>query len=88
MIQLDSWHLIGGASQLVFASRFAVQWISSEIRRESVIPPYFWYASLIGAVGLLLYAIHIRDPIFILGQSFGFLVYSRNLWLRRRSSRA
>ena len=62
-----------------------VQWLASEARGKSVFPAYFWYASLVGAVGLLAYAIHIRDPIFILGQSFGLVVYSRNLALRHRA---
>jgi lipid-A-disaccharide synthase-like uncharacterized protein len=29
---------------------------------------------------LLIYAIQRRDPVFILGQSVGLLVYGRNLW--------
>jgi len=68
----------------MFASRFVVQWLVSELRGQSVFPRYFWYASLGGGIGLLLYAIHIQDPIFIVGQAFGLLVYSRNLVLRQR----
>jgi lipid-A-disaccharide synthase-like uncharacterized protein len=49
------------------------------------VPRTFWYLSLSGATLLLLYAIHRRDPVFILGQSFGLLVYSRNLVLIHRS---
>ncbi len=78
------WELLGFASQLVFGSRFLVQWVVSERRGESVIPSYFWYASLVGSAGLLIYAIHIHDPVFILGQAFGFVVYTRNLKLRRQ----
>jgi lipid-A-disaccharide synthase-like uncharacterized protein len=33
---------------------------------------------------LLAYAIHRRDPVFILGQATGFLIYTRNLWLIHR----
>jgi lipid-A-disaccharide synthase-like uncharacterized protein len=80
----NEWHAVGLGSQLVFGSRFLVQWLISERRGQSVIPTYFWYASLLGSVGLLAYAIHIKDPIFILGQSFGFVVYMRNLMLRRQ----
>lgn len=29
---------------------------------------------------LLAYAIHRRDPVFIVGQATGLLIYSRNLW--------
>jgi lipid-A-disaccharide synthase-like uncharacterized protein len=58
-----------------------VQWIASERRKESVIPLYFWYFSLSGGIILFFYAMHIRDPIFILGQSCGVFVYTRNLVL-------
>jgi lipid-A-disaccharide synthase-like uncharacterized protein len=30
---------------------------------------------------LLAYAIYRRDPVFIVGQAAGLLIYSRNLWL-------
>ncbi len=45
-----------------------------------MIPLAFWYFSLAGGAVLLAYAIHRRDPVFILGQATGFLIYSRNLW--------
>ena len=63
----------------MFFSRFLVQWIVTERRKESVIPLSFWYFSLGGAALLLSYAIYRQDPVFILGQSFGFFVYTRNL---------
>ena len=65
----------------MFFLRFLVQWIASERRGESVIPIVFWYLSLAGGIILLFYAIHIRDPIFILGQSMGAFIYIRNLIL-------
>lgn len=79
--KLDAWAVIGLIAQIAFASRFIVQWIASERRGESVIPISFWYLSLIGTSGLLLYAIVRADPVFILGQSFGSIIYTRNLML-------
>ena len=75
------WRGIGLLGQGLFFSRFLVQWIASERRKESVIPHYFWYFSLSGGIILFFYAMHIRDPIFILGQSCGVFVYTRNLVL-------
>ena len=75
------WRGIGLLGQGLFFSRFLVQWIASERRKESVLPLYFWYLSLSGGIILFLYAMHIRDPIFILGQSCGVFVYTRNLVL-------
>ncbi len=86
--KLDAWAIVGLVAQIAFASRFIVQWIASERRGESIIPISFWYLSLIGTTGLLLYAIVRADPVFILGQSFGSIIYTRNLMLiyRRRAA--
>lgn len=75
------WLFFGLIGQLLFGMRFLVQWISSEIKKESHIPTGFWYLSIVGGVILLIYAIHIHDPVFILGQSMGLIVYLRNLAL-------
>jgi lipid-A-disaccharide synthase-like uncharacterized protein len=37
-----------------------------------------------GSSILLIYAIYRKDPVFILGQAFGFTVYIRNLQLIAR----
>jgi len=78
------WLVIGFAGQALFSGRFVVQWITSEVKRKSVIPLAFWFLSLAGSLVLLTYAIHRRDPVFILGQSTGFIIYTRNLLLIRR----
>jgi lipid-A-disaccharide synthase-like uncharacterized protein len=72
---------LGIIGQIAFASRFLVQWVCSEIRQESHIPVAFWYLSIVGGVILWCYALLRGDPVFILGQSTGLVVYSRNLWL-------
>ena len=65
----------------LFASRFIVQWIYSEKMKESSIPISFWYLSIAGGIGLLIYAISRKDPVIITGQLFGILIYTRNLIL-------
>ncbi|MCK0508697.1 lipid-A-disaccharide synthase N-terminal domain-containing protein [Aromatoleum anaerobium] len=78
------WLVIGFAGQLTFTGRFALQWLYSEYKKRSLIPVGFWYLSLVGSALLLAYAIHREDPVFIVGQSFGFIVYLRNLQLIAR----
>jgi len=78
------WLGLGFAGQIFFGSRFLVQWIASERKRKSHIPLAFWYLSLGGGLLLLCYAIYRRDPVFILGQAFGTVVYLRNLILINR----
>ncbi len=75
------WILVGLGGQVLFMMRFVVQWIVSEKAKRSVIPVAFWWLSIGGAVILLAYAIYRADPVFILGQSLGFFIYARNLWL-------
>ena len=82
------WVMIGLAGQALFSARFLVQWMVSERRHESVIPIAFWYLSLAGSAVLLSYAIYRMDPVFILGQSMGFFIYARNLWLIHAERRA
>ena len=81
------WLAIGFFGQLLFSMRFIIQWIRSEQLKKSVIPMAFWYFSIAGAITLLAYAIHRRDPVFILGQSGGLLIYLRNLHLIRNERR-
>lgn len=78
---------IGFAGQAMFFMRFFVQWLYSEKHRRSLIPTAFWYFSLGGSALLLTYAIIKRDPVFIVGQSTGFIIYTRNLVLIRREQR-
>ncbi len=73
--------VIGFTGQGLFASRFIVQWLYSEKKGESSIPITFWYLSIFGGLGLLIYAIFRKDPVIIMGQSFGIFIYLRNLIL-------
>ena len=78
---MNTWLILGFAGQFVFGARFLVQWIASERKGESYVPVIFWYISIAGGVLLLIYAIWRKDPVFIMGQSCGLLVYLRNLRL-------
>jgi lipid-A-disaccharide synthase-like uncharacterized protein len=83
------WLVLGFVAQGLFSARFLVQWIASERARKSVIPVVFWHLSISGSVLLLAYAIYRKDPVFILGQSAGLIVYVRNLyfiWREKRST--
>jgi len=78
---MDFWLILGLFAQGLFFMRFLFQWIASEMRKESYIPNIFWFFSLSGGLLLLAYAIHRKDPVFILGQSVGSLIYVRNIIL-------
>ncbi|HXG77715.1 MAG TPA: lipid-A-disaccharide synthase N-terminal domain-containing protein [Methyloceanibacter sp.] len=74
------WIGVGLLAQFMFSMRFLVQWIATERARASIIPETFWYFSFFGGLLLLAYACYRVDPVFIIGQAAGLVIYSRNLY--------
>lgn len=77
----DWWLAVGVGGQLLFAARFIVQWIASERAGRSVMPLAFWFFSIGGGIITLIYGIHRREPVIILGQALSIFIYVRNLML-------
>ena len=77
------WLGVGFAGQALFSMRFLVQWLASERQGRSVVPLAFWYFSVGGGLTLLAYAAYRADPVFMVGQLGGVLIYLRNLQLIR-----
>jgi lipid-A-disaccharide synthase-like uncharacterized protein len=88
----SGWELaligFGLLAQVMFFLRWIVQWIASERRGISHVPLPFWWLSLAGASMLLVYFFLRGEPVGLLGQLFGWIVYVRNLYLIRRQRRA
>lgn len=82
---IPMWLLIfGSMGQIIFTLRFVYQWIYSKNRDESLLPMGFWVISLTGSFIIVAYAIYRKDPVLILGQSTGLLVYCRNIYLLKK----
>lgn len=81
------WLTIGFMAQAMFSMRFILQWIASERVKRSIVPEAFWYFSLAGGALLLAYAIYRFDPVFMLGQAMGLIIYIRNIQLIRNGKR-
>lgn len=77
--------LFGSAGQLVFSLRFVYQYYSAR-RHESVLPAGFWALSLLGSSMIVIYGALRLDPVLILGQSVGFVAYTRNLLIGRKNA--
>jgi len=75
---------LGVFATLFFASRFVIQWIASEKAKRSVIPEVFWWVSLVGAGLMIAYAVYFGRFAVLLGQTMGWIVYLRNIWLIER----
>lgn len=86
-MEMKYWVIVGFIGQFTFGARFLIQWICSEYRQESHIPVAFWYLSIVGGLILLMYAVSRRDPVFIMGQSMGVIIYARNLRLIYKQKR-
>ncbi len=81
------WEAVGVGAQLLFASRWLVQWIHSERAARSIVPIQFWFISITGGVILLAYGVYHVSIAIIIGQLGGLAVYTRNVFLiykRRR----
>lgn len=81
ILHIDPWVVFGFLAQGIFFLRFVVQWLVSERHRQSIVPLSFWYLSIAGAILILIYALHRRDPVFIAGQGLALVIYIRNIML-------
>lgn len=79
--------LFGSSGQIVFTLRFIYQWFYSYKRKASILPVGFWIISLVGSGLIVSYGIFRRDPVIILGQSFGFVAYIRNIMLGMKATK-
>lgn len=75
------WVALGVTGQVLFTSRMLLQWIASERAARSVVPTAFWWLSLLGATMLIIYFLWRKDIVGVLGQSTGWAIYLRNLYL-------
>lgn len=87
--EVPLWLLVfGSAGQFIFTIRFIYQWYYSYRRHASILPVGFWIISLVGSGIIVAYACFRLDPVLILGQSVGFITYSRNIVLSLKNKKS
>jgi lipid-A-disaccharide synthase-like uncharacterized protein len=79
------WTVIGLAGAGLFSSRFVIQWLHSEKKKQLVVPPIFWQLSFWGSALQLVYALHIDKLPIILSYAFLPFLYARNLRLLKKT---
>ncbi len=75
-------YALGFFAQSLFGSRLIVQWIQSERKGHVVSPTVFWILSLMASFLFLIYGVLRHDPVILIGQTFSYYIYIRNLQLK------
>lgn len=79
------WTVIGWLANVIFSSRFIVQWYATEKRKQVTVPVLFWWLSLAGSLLLLAYAVcYDQHHVIIFAYAFPWIVYIRNLVIHYR----
>lgn len=82
------WLFIGFVGTSLWTLRFPVQWIIAERLGRSVLPPAFWWMTILGTVLLTAYAAYKPDPVFVLAYALSPVPAIRNLMLMRQDKPA
>ncbi len=97
VFNITAWTLLGVTGNVIFGTRFFVQWIASERQKRTVIPVSFWWLSIIGS---LLQGVYFAfktntktgepdpDIVGILAFIPNSLIYIRNLQLIKKQKLA
>ena len=75
------WLGIGLLGQILFTSRLLLQWIVTEKKRQSTIPPAFWHLSFFAALLQSASFIQRHEWIFAVGVAATIIIYLRNIML-------
>lgn len=77
------WLGIGVLGQGLFAVRFLIQWIVTELNRKSTFPFIFWPLSVVAALLQGACFFQRQEWIFAVGTMFSIGIYLRNMWFIR-----
>lgn len=79
--------VFGTIGQITFTLRFVYQWWYSKRKGESLLPLPFWGISLFGSVMIIIYAAFRLDPVLLIGQTPGAVVYLRNIMIAKKEKK-
>lgn len=87
----EEWRIflypLGLVSVIAFSLRFLVQWVLSEVKKESVVPKVFWQLSLLGNSALLLHsAVQLQYHVCVI-QAINAVIALRNLNLMQEKAK-
>lgn len=83
-----TWQMgLGFLGQAFFTARILLQWVRSEREGRVVVPRWFWRLSLAGSFFLLVYAVSLKNAVYVLSTLPGAFIYYRNLRIRNVARR-
>ncbi len=77
--------IAGGVGQLLLNLRYLYQWYFSEKAQQSLLPLGFWIISAAASLMVVYYGIMHNEPVLLVAQSMGFVVYLRNIYFALRT---
>ncbi len=80
------WLAVGVTGQLLFAGRFLLQWIATERRGESTVPPSFWYLSVAASILQAACFLQRQEWLFFIGMALTIFIYLRNIALLKTTA--
>jgi lipid-A-disaccharide synthase-like uncharacterized protein len=78
--------IVGVFGQLLLNCRYFYQWYFSEKAKESILPLGFWVISAIASVMVVVYSIYKQEPVLLIAQALGILVYVRNIFIFKKAA--
>jgi lipid-A-disaccharide synthase-like uncharacterized protein len=78
--------IVGVFGQLLLNCRYLYQWYFSEKAKESILPLGFWVISAIASVMVVVYSIYKQEPVLLIAQALGILVYVRNIFIFKKAA--
>ncbi len=73
---------LGFFAQALFFARTIAQWFKSEQEGKVISPAIYWQISLLGSITMFTYGVLRNDIAIVVGQTFVYLIYIRNLQLK------
>ncbi|MCA1901829.1 MAG: lipid-A-disaccharide synthase N-terminal domain-containing protein [Candidatus Hydrogenedens sp.] len=86
-IRHSIWIFVGILGQFLFALRFLIQWLATEVKKQSVVPTIFWYLSLLASFLQIISYTFQREWLYAFGLFTTLFVYFRNIWLIRKGQK-
>lgn len=86
-IRYSLWIFFGLMGQILFALRFLIQWLATEVKKQSVIPPIFWYLSLIASFLQIISYSFQKEWLYAIGLLTTLFIYFRNIWLLKKGKK-